>query len=232
MASFSKKAVSQIIPNIFRVSLAITHPLHHTTVCYNPKQEWPMHPLLSHPCKAAPRGTAWNTATCCKNHSEYQGTPRKISSQTIPDEKKKKAKKRRRGLDKLRGAGAGFLMPITALESIPVPLLILQISAAVLGMSYSHDWELVKGLKINPCRRVLITLKICPQSFIWRKSEQATMWWEGNDRSGLHCCFLRLCDQPCPEYSNTHQDSIQQSFWEHFTLTRHLNLILVSVGHR
>lgn len=92
MASFSKKAVSQIC-QIF----AITHPLHHTTVCYNPKQEWPMHPLLSHPCKAAPRGTAWNTATCCKNHSEYQGTPRKISSQTIPDEKKKKGKKKEEG---------------------------------------------------------------------------------------------------------------------------------------
>lgn len=42
-------------------------------------------------------------------------------------------------MDNLRGAGAGFLTPITALESIPVPVLILQISAAVLGMSYSHD---------------------------------------------------------------------------------------------
>lgn len=35
--------------NIFRVSLAIT--LIYTTECYNPKQEEPMHPPLSHPCK-------------------------------------------------------------------------------------------------------------------------------------------------------------------------------------
>lgn len=86
------------VPNICRVSLATSHQLPRTAVRYNPEQEWPMRPLLPHPCKAAPRGTAQNTATTCKNHPEYQVTLRKIPSQTIPGERKKKSKKEEEGV--------------------------------------------------------------------------------------------------------------------------------------
>lgn len=153
----------------------------------------------------------------------------------FPDHSRREEKKKQK-----RGGGGWvtsevlvpFLTPIAAMGNIPIPISILQISATVLGMNYSHDSELVKDLKINPCVCVLITLKRCPQSFIWRKSEQAILWWQGNDRSGPHFCSLSLRDQPCPAYSSVHQGSVQHSFWEHFSLSRHLNLILVSAGHR
>lgn len=147
-------------------------------------------------------------------------------------------KKRRRGLDNLRGVwitSEGLVLAFSCpslMESVPIAVLILPNFASVLGMNYSRDWELVKSLNINPCMYVLITLKIHPQSFIWRKPEQAIMWWQGNDRFGLHFGILSLHDQLCLEYSSMHQASIQHSFCEHFTLSRHLNLTLASVGHR
>lgn len=193
---------------------------------------------MAHACTSLPLVCSSPLRHCLKYSNDVLQKSFWISSKSeenpFPDHSRweKKKQKRRRGLDNLKGVGAGFLTPIPAMGSVPMPVLILQISATHMGMNYSHDWELVKDLKINPCIRVLITLKICPQSFIGRKSEQAIMWWRGNDHSGLHFCLLSLRDQLCPEYSSMHQASIQQSIWEHFALSRHLNLLLVSVGHR
>lgn len=129
------------------------------------------------------------------------------------------------------GVGASFLMHIPAMGRDPVPVVILHISAAHMRMNYSHEGELVTRLKINPCVSALITLKYVSRAASGehlRKPSVVTQY--------LPLCPSSLHPQPTmPPMSRIQQHAsapVQQSIWEHFTLSRHLNLTLISVGHR